>query len=98
MICFSCGSKIEIKDRIGFRATCETCEADLHVCLNCNFYDPDVHNQCREPQVDLVQDKERANLCEYFLPLEQEPSKKVQDPRSSAKAELEKLFKGTVQK
>jgi len=34
----------------------------------CEFFDPHVAKQCREPVADFVQDKERANFCGYFKP------------------------------
>ena len=44
------------------------CHAHLHVCKQCEFFDPQRANQCREPVAEFVQDKERANFCGYFRP------------------------------
>ncbi|HEX5411520.1 MAG TPA: hypothetical protein VFZ27_06630 [Terriglobia bacterium] len=66
--CFKCGDRIETADRVGTRATCPKCDADLHCCRNCRFYDPGKHNQCAEPQAEWVRDKEASNYCDYFQP------------------------------
>lgn len=66
VFCFKCGEKNEFADRVPLRAECSKCGEDVHVCKCCEFYDPKVYNECREPQAEVVQDKERANRCEYF--------------------------------
>ncbi len=66
--CFHCGAEICFVDRVGIRAECDKCKSDVHVCKNCAFYDAKVYNECREPQADVVREKERANVCDYFQP------------------------------
>lgn len=66
--CFHCGAKLTFQDRIGLREECPQCRNDVHVCKNCAFYDPKVYNECREPQAEVVREKDRANHCEYFQP------------------------------
>lgn len=68
MRCFRCDAAIELAsgDRVGFRDDCERCGSDLHVCRNCELFDPGAYNQCREPQAERVGDRERANRCEWF--------------------------------
>ncbi len=92
MKCFHCGKRVEFKQRIGFREVCPECDSALHVCLNCDFYDPAFNNQCREPQAERVVDKDRANFCEFFV------ARSKTEPRSPAlpgdvRAKLEALFK-----
>lgn len=53
---------------MGRRDECPKCHADVHVCKNCKNYDPNAYNECREPQADIVKDRERANFCDYFSP------------------------------
>jgi hypothetical protein len=65
-VCHHCGQDIGTMERVGRRDTCWHCSADLHCCLNCTFYDPPSHNQCREPQAERQIDKEVGNFCEYF--------------------------------
>ena len=68
--CWKCGKKIEYPagSRVLRTDTCPQCDADLHCCRNCQFYDPGKHNQCAETQADWVRDKESANYCDYFQP------------------------------
>ena len=69
--CFKCGEVVRLAsgDKVRLRDTCPQCSADLHCCLNCKFYDPHVHNQCRETQAEWVRYKDEANHCDYFEPL-----------------------------
>jgi hypothetical protein len=92
MNCFHCGHQVELKDRAGFRAACPRCDRSLHVCLNCEFYDPTFNNQCREPLADRVIDKDRANFCEYFVPGTTTQSR-LPSPPNDARSKLEALFK-----
>ncbi len=54
--------------KIGFRAVCIHCDADLHVCKNCRYYSPGKPNDCLVPGTESIQDRERSNLCEDFKP------------------------------
>jgi len=89
-ICYRCKSAINI-DEISFRTECPSCRADLHVCLNCIFYDPMKSNSCREPQADFVREKDRANYCEYFRFNEKNEKK-------SSKEEAERLWRELFKK
>lgn len=91
MQCYKCQTAIDIaKPRRG--DTCPNCHAYVHCCRNCHFYDPNVHNQCREPQAEWVADKERPNFCEYFTPAEAKAAG-GQDRRQEALKKLNDLFK-----
>lgn len=89
--CFQCGKASEAGEFVARRDTCEYCDADLHVCCNCAFYDKNAYNECREPQAERVLEKEKSNFCDYFTPgqgaLQQDTAKE------DAKAKLEALFK-----
>lgn len=69
--CFSCGTQNPLLGNVGFRDECFKCHSDLHVCKCCLNYDPKVYNECREPQADIVKDRERANFCDYYRPSDQ---------------------------
>jgi hypothetical protein len=92
MKCYNCGRQIELRQRIGFRELCPGCDRSVHVCLNCDFYDPTFNNQCREPQTERVVDKDRANFCEYFAPRKATESGRFSPP-NHVRAKLEALFK-----
>lgn len=88
--CFSC-SKISLHgERVSFRAECD-CGEDLHVCLNCKFYDQTSYNECREPTADSVKEKSRSNLCEFFEASVDGDS--GTDKKDALKAAAEALFK-----
>ena len=62
--CYFCGADIDIPV---YRSTlCPACGRDVKICLNCVFYSPGSHWECRETIPEAVRDKERANFCDYF--------------------------------
>lgn len=65
-ICHHCKKPLELSGSIGRTDTCPLCDADLHCCLNCRFYDPGAYNSCREPQAERVLEKDKGNFCDYF--------------------------------
>ncbi len=68
LICFKCEKANSYQGKIGRREECLHCRSDLHSCKNCHFFDAQAYNQCRESSADVVQEKERANFCDYFQP------------------------------
>lgn len=68
LFCFSCQTELQFSDKVGFREECPTCRSDVHVCKNCDFFDPKVYNECRETSAEVVRERDRANYCEYFQP------------------------------
>ena len=63
-VCYFCGTEI---DTPVYRSTvCPQCGRDVKICLNCVFYSPGSHWDCRETIPEPVKDKERANFCDYF--------------------------------
>jgi len=73
---------------------CKQCDAELHVCKLCRFYDVTVAKQCREPIAELVRDKERANFCDYFeikRQIEAQPTAQAA-VIAQARNELEAMF------
>lgn len=88
--CPSCKTEARFEGMVPFRAECEKCSADLHVCVTCRFYDRYVENECREDQADPVANKDRRNLCEYWRPVEIGDA--VDDEAARAKAKLAAAF------
>ncbi|MHB1845894.1 MAG: hypothetical protein ACYCWW_13795 [Deltaproteobacteria bacterium] len=84
--------ELALSGPIGRRDQCGDCGSDLHSCAQCRFYDPSASNQCREPQAERVQDKERSNYCEYFQ-LDGTPGGSRDAVADEAKRRLEQLFK-----
>lgn len=92
--CWHCGGSLEgIPRPIGLREECPACGFSLHVCRMCEFYDPGVSKDCREPMADEVSDKEAANPCDYFRPCY---GLSAEDDRAAAdsRARLEAVFGG----
>jgi hypothetical protein len=86
MYCWKCFEKQDIENKkVSFRATCETCGFDLHVCKNCKFYFPGKPNDCLAPQTEPVADREKFNFCEEFRPKDEKPTNSY-----SNKSDIEK--------
>ena len=67
--CWRCGHPLDDEPLpLARAAACPQCAADLHVCRLCEFFDPRVANECREPVAERVVNKERANFCGYLKP------------------------------
>lgn len=65
--CWHCGRTLVALD-YGRELVCPDCARATHVCRNCRFYQPGLHNDCREPVADYVADKQRPNFCDYLEP------------------------------
>jgi hypothetical protein len=93
--CWKCGTAISLDSgsKVGKRETCPKCDADLHSCRNCQFYDLGKHNQCAEPQAEWVRDKEAANYCDYFSPNTGLGAVRPSSPSQDVKKKFDSLFK-----
>lgn len=91
LVCFSCNKELSFSGKIGRREECPHCRADVHVCKNCEFYDPKVYNECRETQADVVKEKDRANFCDFFSP--RKGGAGAVDKAAALRAAAEALFK-----
>lgn len=90
VICHFCRKEVQFDTKIYIRDECPFCGRDLHICLNCEFYDEGAYHQCREPQAEQVLDKEKANVCDLFSPSTRQVFGSRKD---EAKERLERLFK-----
>jgi hypothetical protein len=92
--CFSCGSQLDARDKPGRADTCPACDADVHCCRNCQFYDCGSYNECREPQAERVLEKDRSNFCDYFAFSTMPGSRSTAAAPSPARSNpLDRLFK-----
>ncbi len=65
--CWRCGAELGgVAQPFARAAECPHCNADLHVCKMCEYFDASARRGCREPVADEVNDKERSNFCGYF--------------------------------
>ena len=93
LVCWQCGASLASLSLPLLRLdVCKSCNAELHVCKLCEFYDVGKAKHCREPIAEEVRDKERANFCDYFKPRAGAYSGKRQSDAERARSELEKLF------
>lgn len=65
-MCWKCGKNIEEGTQIFRNSEYPECKSDLHSCRNCKFYESGAHYDCKESVDFPVNDKERANFCDYF--------------------------------
>ena len=95
--CWTCKNEIwfdvKVGVKVGRRDACMHCGADLHVCKNCALHDPNIHNQCREPEAQFIRDRETANFCPHFDFRNSDAAPKDNDQVATAKAKLDALFK-----
>jgi hypothetical protein len=93
LVCWKCGASLrDVPMPLSRLSECLACHAELHVCRMCVFHDPGLRQGCREDRAEHVQEKQRANFCEFFRPV---PDAFVTEDRSdqqAARAQLDALF------
>ena len=96
-VCWKCGSSLAgVPVPLSRLSTCLKCGSELHTCRICRFHDPKLNDGCREERAEHVQEKERANFCEYLEPRQDAYSPKDGTPADAARANLDALFGGGV--
>ena len=91
--CWKCGASLaSLSLPFGRLERCRACGADLHCCRLCGLHDRSAYQQCREPTVEEVRDKERANFCDHFKPVAGAFKGGTASVAEAARSELEKLF------
>ncbi|MBI5489409.1 MAG: hypothetical protein HY905_18900 [Deltaproteobacteria bacterium] len=88
--CHKCSGKLEFEVKMMRTDVCPHCAADMHVCKNCEYWDPGEHNQCREKIAEYVADRERTNYCSYFTFKSGERTKL---DKAAVRQKLDALFK-----
>lgn len=63
--CWHCGHPLSEVD-YARENRCPGCGRATHACRNCRFFMPGKPNECMEPLVERVVEKDRANFCDYF--------------------------------
>ena len=64
--CTACGEKAP--PNINFDSSCAKCNADLHSCRQCTYFDPGAHFQCSKTITARIVNKSARNTCELFVP------------------------------
>ncbi len=91
--CHQCQKEQTLLEKVGRRESCFHCNADLHACLNCSFYETSAYNECLEPSAERVLEKDHANFCDYFSFVPDRKKSSTSSVPQDARARLEALFK-----
>jgi len=91
-VCHFCKQQIDKHLPVVRSAVCPSCDKDLKICLNCGFYSPGSHWDCKESISDRVAEKDKANFCDFFRYKESAESAAGQDTENKAKEDFFKLF------
>ena len=89
--CTACGEKAP--PNISFDSSCAKCNADLHSCRQCSYFDPGARFECSKPITARIVNKHARNTCELFaarIVVERQTSS---GPPTDARAAFAKLFK-----
>jgi hypothetical protein len=94
LVCWKCGASLEeMLLPLSRQDKCRACNADLHVCRLCRFYNSRVSDHCNEPlAAGQVGDVSRANFCDYFTPRPDAWQAADTQSAASAKNALDALF------
>ncbi len=93
LFCWKCHASLAaLPVPLSRRAECPACNAELHVCRQCRHYDTAKAKQCRELAADEVNDKTRANFCDWFQARTGAVS--GSSPSGGSRAALDALFGG----
>lgn len=94
--CAMCGAPLPRSlDEISFSSQCPKCEADLHTCKNCTYFDPGSRFECTQSIPKRIAGKDVKNSCESFharTVVEKITTSGSQKP-SDARNAFEDLFK-----
>jgi hypothetical protein len=89
--CAACGAKAPAI--ISVDTSCSKCNADLHSCRQCTYFDPGAHFECSKSIPKRIVNKTARNTCELFaarIVVERETSSA---PPTDARDAFAKLFK-----
>lgn len=62
--CAACSAVVPTN--LSFDSTCAKCNADLHTCRQCTYFDPGSRFECRKPLTARILNKGGRNQCELF--------------------------------
>ena len=89
--CTACGEKAP--PNINLNSSCSKCNADLHSCRQCTYFDPGARFECNKTILARFVNKHARNTCELFaarIVIERQTSS---GPPTDARAAFAKLFK-----
>lgn len=62
--CAACANVVQAN--IAHDSVCPKCNADLHTCRQCSYFDPGSRFECRKPLTARILNKGGRNTCELF--------------------------------
>ena len=90
--CAGCGASISVDTPVRRQDECPKCKADLRACRQCASFEIAARGSCREPGIEPVRDKEKANYCEYFR-FQGGKGTRSEQSKADLRAAAEALFK-----
>ncbi len=94
--CYKCKTEWKSISQPGRYTTCETCASDLHICMNCRYYNPTKSNQCEAQNSEQYVEKNRANSCDEFQFADRPVTATIissDNKANKSRAEFDLLFK-----
>jgi len=64
--CYNCS--VALPTDVDFKGACPKCNAALHCCKQCTFFEPSTRFQCTKPIPARIPYKDQVNQCELFNP------------------------------
>lgn len=64
--CFNCSTALP--PGTDFNGTCPKCNAELHCCKQCSYFEPSTRFQCLKPIPARIAVKDKTNSCALFMP------------------------------
>jgi hypothetical protein len=89
--CAACAAKAPAN--ILCDSSCEKCNADLHTCRQCTYFDPGARLECRKPITIRIVSKNARNTCELFMPRTVVERQTSSGAPTDARQAFAKLFK-----
>ena len=89
--CAACGAKAP--PNISVDSTCSKCNADLHTCRQCAYFDPSARFECRKSIPARIVNKQARNTCDLFAPRTVVERETSSGPPTDARQAFAKLFK-----
>lgn len=89
--CAACGAKVA--SNINLNSSCPNCNADLHTCRLCTYFDPSARYECRKTIAARIVNKHARNTCELFAPRTVVERETSSGAPTDARQAFAKLFK-----
>lgn len=89
--CAACGANAP--PNIKTDSSCPNCNADLHSCRQCTYFDPGAHFECDKSIPARIVNKQARNKCELFSARVVVERATSSGPPTDARSAFAKLFK-----